>query len=68
MEPAELRAFRVADHRRRRNEMMAAFCRFWNVTPAEYKALTLEELEAMTEYANKEINERKKQQRKQQRR
>lgn len=68
MEPAELRAFRLRDHRQRRLEIMAAFCRFWNITPAEYKALTVEELNAMTEYANDEIAERKKQANKQRRR
>lgn len=39
---------------------MAAFCRFWGTTPAEYWALTIDEANAMTEYANDEISERKR--------
>lgn len=44
--------------------MMASFCRFWRMTPAEYHALTLEELEAMTKFANDEIEQHKRAQKK----
>lgn len=60
MEPAELRAVLLSEHRKRRLDLMASFCRFWGMTPSEYKALTVEELNAMTEFANDEIKARNK--------
>jgi hypothetical protein len=39
---------------------MAAFCRFWRVTPADYWALTIAETRALTDFANEEIAARRK--------
>ena len=55
-----VRSARLKWQRERRLELMASFCRFWTMTPAEYKQLTVEELEAMTRFANDEINQRKR--------
>ncbi len=37
---------------------MAAFCKYWGISPAEWKALTLAETRVMTEYAEDDIEAR----------
>lgn len=59
--PSSERERRLAIRRERRLKAMAAFCKYWGMTPAEYKALTVEELNALTEFANNEIRERNRQ-------
>lgn len=67
MDTADVLAFHAeefARHRDRRLQVMAGFCKYWGMTPAEYDQLTLERLEAMTKFANDDIKERKRQARK----
>jgi len=38
---------------------MAAFCRYWRMTPAEYRALTLEEFGALAEFMVDDLRRQK---------
>lgn len=58
------RALRLRLQRERRLDLMASFCRFWNIDPTVYRQLTVEEVEAMTKFANTEIQKQKQAQRK----
>lgn len=57
------RSDRLSQRRRRRLELMAAFCKYWGMTPGEYARLTVEELDAMTKFANDDIKQRQREQR-----
>jgi hypothetical protein len=39
---------------------MAAFCHYWRMTPADWKALTLAETRVMTEFAEDQIDAQKR--------
>lgn len=39
---------------------MAAFCRFWRISPSEYWSLSVAETAAMTEYAQEELAARER--------
>jgi hypothetical protein len=39
---------------------MAAFCRFWRITPAEYRALRFDEVDALATWMNEEIRRQRR--------